>query len=359
MLMNFGLFLWSEYVTDFVPDMAEIIDVVNNFRIMSKRQKALQETSTTFENSAPVHLSQVPSKPVSRLAPTPSGFLHLGNAVNFLVTWAIVRSCKGCLHLRIDDMDGIRFRPDVLEDVFADLDWLGLDWDTGPTGPDDFYQNFSLQRKKEYYRDRLQALDKIRPMTFVCSCSRASIKKLSPSGLYPGTCRNAGLSFEPGVHAVRLRVDGDSVIQVNDQCIDLAPAFGDFVLWRRDDQPSYHLASLLEDEEGGVNFVVRGRDLLFSTAAQIYLAQCFGFSLFPACRFIHHGLVLGRNGEKLSKSRGAYALKDLRQSGESPAGAVKTAARILGLEHDTIFTAGDLIYALRSSIRQDAFFKPA
>ena len=297
-------------------------------------------------------LSQVPFRPVSRLAPTPSGFLHLGNAVNFLVTWAIVRSRKGRLHLRIDDMDGIRFRPDVLEDIFTSLDWLGLDWDTGPSGPDDFYQNFSLQKKKEYYRGRLQALDKMRRKTFVCRCSRASIKKVSPNGLYPGTCRNAGLAFESGRHTVRLRVDNDTGgIQVNNQRIDLAEVFGDFVLWRKDDQPSYHLASLLEDEDGGINFIVRGRDLLFSTAAQIYLARCFGFSSFPESEFIHHRLVWGSNGEKLSKSRGAYALKDLKQSGGSPANAVKTAARILGLKHNTILTAQDLKQALNSFIR--------
>ena len=311
----------------------------------------MQETSILFENSSPMSLSQVPSMPVSRLAPTPSGFLHLGNAVNFLVTWAIVRSRKGRLHLRIDDMDGIRFRPDVLEDIFTSLDWLGLDWDTGPSGPDDFYQHFSLQKKKEYYRGRLQGLDKMRRKTFVCRCSRASIKKVSPNGLYPGTCRTAGLAFESGRHAVRLRVDNDTGIQVNNQRIDLTEVFGDFVLWRKDDQPSYHLASLLEDEDGDINFIVRGRDLLFSTAAQIYLAQCFGFSSFPETRFIHHGLVLGDNGEKLSKSRGAYALKNLKQSGGSPANAVKTAARVLGLKHNTILTAQDLKHALRSFIR--------
>jgi len=312
----------------------------------------LQGTSIIFESSSPFCLSSVPINPVSRLAPTPSGFLHLGNAVNFLVTWAIVRSRNGRLHLRIDDMDGIRFRPDVLEDIFTSLDWLGLDWDTGPAGPDDFYQNHSLQKKKEYYRDRLHALNKTGKTgqnTFVCRCSRASIKKVSPNGLYPGTCRNAGIVFEPGLHTVRLKVDNDTFVQVNNQPIDLAGTFGDFVLWRKDDQPSYHLASLLEDEEGGINFIVRGRDLLLSTAAQIYLAQCFGFSSFSACRFIHHGLVLGDNGEKLSKSRGAYALKDLRQSGGSFANAVKTAACVLGLKHNTIFTAQDLKKALNST----------
>jgi len=314
----------------------------------------VQGNSIIFENSSPLSLSNVPANPISRLAPTPSGFLHLGNAVNFLVAWAIVRSRKGRLHLRIDDMDGVRFRPNVLEDIFASLEWLGLDWDTGPTGPDDFYQNFSLYKKKEYYRERLQALtldqagnaDKTGPHTFVCRCSRASIKKISSNGLYPGTCRHEGLAFEPGLHAVRLRVDSDACIQVNNTSVNLADTFGDFVVWRKDDQPSYHLASLLEDEDGGINFIVRGRDLIISTAAQIYLARCFGFTSFPACRFLHHGLILGDKGEKLSKSRGAYALKDMRQSGGSFTGAVKAAARVLGVRHSGISTAQDLKQSL-------------
>jgi len=308
----------------------------------------VQETSILFKNSSPVCLSNVPAIPVSRLAPTPSGFLHLGNAVNFLVTWAIVRSRNGRLHLRIDDMDGIRFRPDVLDDIFSSLEWLGLDWDTGPSGPDDFYQNFSLHKKKEYYRGRLQVLNDAEPHFFVCRCSRASIKKISPTGLYPGTCRDAGLSFEPGHTAVRLRVDKDAFIRVETQQINLADTFGDFVVWRKDDQPSYHLASLLEDEDNHINFIVRGQDLFLSTAAQIYLARCFGFSSFPNCRFVHHGLVRADNGEKLSKSRGAYALKDLRASGGSYKSALKTAARVLGVNPHGIFTAQDLIRALAS-----------
>nr|WP_321399450.1 glutamate--tRNA ligase family protein [uncultured Desulfobacter sp.] len=309
----------------------------------------MPETSLLFKNSPPVCISNIPAHPVSRLAPTPSGFLHLGNAVNFIVTWALVRSRNGQLHLRIDDMDGIRFRPDVLDDIFASLEWLGLDWDTGPSGPDDFYQNFSLHKKREYYRDRLQALneaDDAGPHIFVCRCSRASIKKISPSGLYPGTCRGAGLVFEPGRNAVRLRVDKNARIQVENQVIDLAETFGDFVVWRKEDQPSYHLASLLEDEDNHINFIVRGQDLLLSTAAQIYLAHCFGFSSFPNCRFVHHGLVFAENGEKLSKSRGAYSLKDLRASGGTFIDAVKTAARVLGVNRDAIFTAQDLKQAL-------------
>lgn len=280
--------------------------------------------------------------PVSRLAPTPSGFLHLGNAVNFLVTWAIVRARGGVLHLRIDDMDGIRFREDVLEDIFYSLEWLGLDWDLGPSGPMDFFSRHSLQLRKEFYREQLTLLGEKSGKTFACGCSRKEIQKRSQSGLYPGTCRAAGKPFEAGTRAVRIKVDHDAMIRVNGICIDLARVFGDFILWRKDDQPAYQLASLLEDEAAGITLVVRGEDLLHSTAAQIYLARCFGFTAFPSACFVHHSLVMGKDGEKLSKSRGAYALKDLRETGQGPEMAVKAAASVLGISPDRVLTAADL-----------------
>ncbi|WDP89512.1 MAG: tRNA glutamyl-Q synthetase [Desulfobacter sp.] len=291
----------------------------------------------------PIHIPALPETLVSRLAPTPSGFLHLGNAVNFLVTWALVRRRGGILHLRIDDMDGIRFRQDILEDIFHGLDWLGLDWDMGPQGPDEFHRTFSLQAKKEYYRERMTTLGAASGSTFACECSRAAIKKISPSGIYPGTCRRAGHPFIPGKNAIRLKVARNSIVRAGGQQINLADTFGDFVLWRRDDQPSYQLASLLEDDSSGINLIVRGEDLLLSTAAQRYTAALFGLSSFPACRILHHGLLLGTDGEKLSKSRGAYALKDIRESGQGPQKAFREAARVLGLPKNEIFAARDLL----------------
>ena len=80
----------------------------------------------------------------SRIAPTPSGFLHLGNALNFIFTWLVVRKNQGKLHLRIDDIDALRFRPEYLQDIFYALEWLGLDWDSGPSGPEDFLSHHSL-----------------------------------------------------------------------------------------------------------------------------------------------------------------------------------------------------------------------
>ena len=297
------------------------------------------------EHLSALNLDGIPDAPVSRLAPTPSGFLHLGNAVNFLVTWALVRHRKGHLHLRIDDMDGIRFRQDVLESIFQELDWLGLDWDTGPQSPDEFHRDFSLQARRDVYMGGLEQL-MAEGHAFACTCSRRMIKAASTNGLYPGTCRSAGHALEPGQNAVRLTVPSDARVRVGETGFDLGGTFGDFVLWRRDDQPSYQLASLMEDEAAGSNFIVRGADLLPSTAAQLYLADCFGYKRFPACTFLHHGLVMGGDGEKLSKSRGAYALKDMRESGLGPESAFRAAARVLGVAGHDVGSARDLVLAL-------------
>lgn len=285
----------------------------------------------------------LPERPVSRIAPTPSGFLHLGNAVNFLVTWVLVRSLNGRLHLRIDDMDGIRLRTDVLEDIFVSLDWLGLDWDEGPDGPDSFFKKFSLQLRKADYWERLHGLQARSGRAFVCDCSRSAIKKTSKTGLYPGTCRDKGLTFVPEQNTIRLKVPANSRIGIGGREVELSSTFGDFILWRRDNQPSYQLASLVEDDSAGMSLIVRGEDLFFSTAAQLYLADCFDYTGFPACCFIHHGLITGADGEKLSKSRGAYALKDLRESGMGPEPAVREAAKILGLDRDQAATADELL----------------
>lgn len=291
----------------------------------------------------PLDKTGIPEKPVSRIAPTPSGYLHLGNAVNFLVTWALVRARGGSLHLRIDDMDGIRFRGEVLEDIFESLEWLGLDWDTGPTGPDAFYADFSLQKRREFYRSELDRFQRRTGKLFACACSRSAIKKAAPSGLYPGTCRHCGLPLVPNKTAMRVQVDEGVMVRVNGQVLDLSKTFGDFLLWRKDDQPAYQFASLLEDEARQVNFIVRGEDLLPSTAAQLYLAELFKTEHFRRCTFVHHGLILGEDGGKLSKSRGAYALKDMREAGVTPDRVWKTAARFLGLDPGHVDSARDLI----------------
>lgn len=292
-----------------------------------------------------VFCPQPSSQPVvSRMAPTPSGYLHLGNAVNFLVTWVWVRRQGGTLHLRIDDMDGIRTRPEIVEDIFRSLEWLGLDWDSGPMGPEAFYREFSLQHRRDYYRECLMQCRKETDLLFACSCSRKKIAAAGKKGLYPGTCRYCAHPLVKDHTALRLHVAKGTLMAVGTEEISLDEAMGDFVLWRKDDMPAYHLASVLEDAAHGVNLIVRGRDLLVSTAAQLYLAEVLGADLFQKCQFYHHDLILDQDGKKLSKSRGAYALKDLREYGGDPASVFRSAAPFLGIApEETVTSLADLL----------------
>ena len=280
----------------------------------------------------------------SRLAPTPSGYLHLGNGVNFLHTWLRVRKAGGVLKLRIDDLDGERCRPVYIEDIFRQLDWLGLDWDEGPTGPDDFGRHHSQQLRMQRYREVLENLRQ-RTRLFTCTCSRKEIQRRSPNGLYPGTCRH--LTHRSGAsHALRLLVEPGPILEVAGQTIDLSRELGDFVVWRRDDRPAYQLASLVDDLDDRINLIVRGEDLRGSTAAQLYLAGKMGRGEFARVHFIHHPLLFGPDGRKLSKSDDSLSLAALRVRGETPLSVYRAVARQLAINPAEISSLADLLAAL-------------
>lgn len=246
---------------------------------------------------------------ISRLAPTPSGYLHLGNALNFLITWQFVRSHRGRLLLRIDDADSTRSRPEYVEDIFRTLEWLGIDWDIGPTGPDDFYTSYSQTAQQEKYRAAIGGHDRI----YACSCSRKSIRKAFGTAIYRGSCRARQLPYIKGKTARRIVVDRP--IQDGDRTIELAGTMGDFVIWTRDDTPAYQLVSLVEDESYGVTHIFRGEDLHTSTLAQRYLAEELGCISFLQASVYHHELLYDRAGNKLAKSADALSLNALRESG--------------------------------------------
>lgn len=280
----------------------------------------------------------------SRLAPTPSGYLHLGNGVNFLHTWLRVRKAGGVLKLRIDDLDGDRCKPEYIEDIFRQLDWLGLDWDEGPSSPDDFNRHHSQRLRLERYREVLENLRQ-RTRLFACICSRKEIQRRSPSGLYPGTCRR--LSHRSGAEqAMRILVGPEAVLEVDGRTIDLSREMGDFVVWRRDDRPAYQLASLVDDLDDRINLIVRGEDLRGSTAAQIYLAAILDRGEFARAHFIHHPLLFGPDGRKLSKSDDALSLAALRVRGETPLPIYRAVARQLAISPLEISSLADLLAAL-------------
>jgi glutamyl-tRNA synthetase len=280
----------------------------------------------------------------SRLAPTPSGFLHLGNAVNFLHTWLLVRKAGGALKLRIDDLDSNRCRPEYIEDIFRQLDWLGLDWDEGPSTPDDFARHHSQRLRLDRYREALELL-RAGDCLFACTCSRKEILQHSPGGLYPGTCRQ--LNLRPvGPYAWRLRVEPGTSLEIGGVSRELALEMGDFVVWRRDGQPAYQLASLVDDRDDRTNLIVRGEDLRGSTAAQLYLAAQLSWHEFAGSRFIHHPLLPAPDGRKLSKSDDALSLAALRERGASPLLAYRAVARQLGINPQEIGTLAELLAAL-------------
>lgn len=283
----------------------------------------------------------------SRLAPTPSGYLHLGNAVNFLITWLMVRTAGGILKLRIDDADSDRTQPEYIEDIFCQLDWLGITWDDGPSGPDDFLRHHSQRLRQERYRAVLEELAAT-GLLFPCACSRKQIREHSASGLYPGTCR--GRHQPPaGEHSIRLAVPAETMVQVGDQPVSLGAAMGDFVLWRRDNQPAYQLASLVDDLDDRITCIVRGKDLLASTAAQLYLATLLGATgePFRNITFHHHPLIPGAGGQKLSKSDNALSLHAMREAGVTPVLIYQAAARVLELNPYPVESLDDLLLAFR------------
>ncbi|MEM7658574.1 MAG: glutamate--tRNA ligase family protein [Bacteroidota bacterium] len=257
----------------------------------------------------------------TRFAPTPSGYLHQGNAVNLAVTWLWARLEGGSIRLRIDDLDQARVRPEYVEDVFVSLEWLGLDYDIGPMGPEDHERNFSqIHRVEEYQKVLGQLWEEGR--LFACDCSRKQIRAAHPAGLYTGRCRERGLDQEKPNTALRLRTD-ETLIRWEDLAqgkvqLQLSKVMPDFVVRRKDGIPAYQIASLVDDHTYGTTAFIRGADLLESTAAQHVLAHQLGWDLFEQAECLHHPLLTDEKGEKLSKSAGASSLKHMRESGLMP-----------------------------------------
>lgn len=250
----------------------------------------------------------------SRIAPTPSGFLHSGNGLNFILTYLLTRVQNGKLILRIDDLDQQRMRQEYLDDIFLSLDWLGIDWDQGPSGVTDHLKNYSQVLKLDAYQKRLQQL---LPYSFACECSRKDIARLSVDGKYPGTCRHKKLDYKPTITSLRKISNKNSVtwddLIIGNVEVNLCDEMGDFIIYKKDGKPAYQLSSLHDDLEMGSSLIVRGLDLKQSTAAQLFLAEAMGEDLFAKVNFVHHPLIRDLKGNKLSKSEGAISLKYQRE----------------------------------------------
>jgi len=282
---------------------------------------------------APGTVKDLPPSGRTRIAPTPSGFLHAGNAINFLLAARLAGATGATLLLRIDDLDAPRVRPEYVEDIFRSLEWLGIAWDEGPSGPEDLAANWSQRLRLPRYHTLLAALRE-KGVLYACDCSRSVLRQASLDGRYPGTCRDRGLPLDTPDRAWRLRVPDDAAIAIppligSERMVRLADAMGDPVLRQRDGMPAYQIASLADDVDHGITFIVRGEDLLISSACQLHLASLPGLEGFLRTRFLHHPLLLGEDGHKLSKSDGASSLKAMREAGRSPDALHRQADRLL------------------------------
>lgn len=292
----------------------------------------------------------------TRLAPTPSGFLHVGNILSFAVTATIARQMGATIFLRIDDMDRERADLRYVQDVFDTLRFLDIPWDEGPKDIREFEKEYSQVHRLDLYRGALEEL-RARGLVFACSCSRTQVTRDSFQGAYAGTCRDRGLLFGAKDVTWRLRTEPVEYVEVKtwrrgedlgqeglraedagvgrgkekQVKVTLPASMQDFVVRKRDGFPAYQLTSVLDDLYFGIDWVVRGEDLWPSTIAQHYLARALRKKAFNDIIFYHHPLLREANGHKLSKSAGATSIQHLRQEGWRPTDIYALAGRMLGL----------------------------
>ncbi|MDX2037670.1 MAG: tRNA glutamyl-Q(34) synthetase GluQRS [Isosphaeraceae bacterium] len=272
-----------------------------------------------------------PDRVVGRLAPSPTGGLHVGHARTFLVAWLAVRSRGGRLILRIEDIDAGRVRPGAAEAAIADLAWLGIDWDEGP---------IHQSTRFDHYRAALEGWI-ARGLVYPCTCTRAEIERAASAPhageegpTYPGSC--ASRTAEEGVDlerrgiafAWRFRTD-DRRVGWNDLVVGPIERGlgGDFIIAREPFAPSYQLAVSVDDALMGVTQVLRGDDLIPSTPRQIRLLESL------EARVPHYGhipLVHDADGRRLAKRDGSIKLAALREAGIDPRRLIGYLARSCG-----------------------------
>ncbi|MDG0789454.1 tRNA glutamyl-Q(34) synthetase GluQRS [Cohnella ginsengisoli] len=308
-----------------------------------------------------------------RFAPTPSGRLHLGNALTALLAWLQIRSAGGEIVLRLEDLDRQRCKPELAAQLPGELRWLGVDWDEGPDvgGPHVPYEQSERTALYESVLDELQRQGRLYP----CYCSRADLQAAAsaPHGLdaegpaYPGTCREltAAERAERALRktpSLRFAMDAGAAYRFEDG-IAGETAFpgasgGDFVVRRADGIVAYQLAVVADDIDMQITDVLRGWDLLDSTPRQLALYEALGC---PPPRFAHSPLLLGADGSRLSKRHGSVSLQELReQFGVRAERLVGFLAWLAGL-HDRIEAAKpvELIAAFDlSSVRRQTVTLP-
>jgi len=254
---------------------------------------------------------------VGRLAPSPTGAQHIGNARTYLIAWLSARTQNGRIILRMEDIDSPRVKPGAAEQACADLRWLGLDWDAGPV---------VQTQRLALYQTALRRLQQCE-LVYPCTCTRSDVGQAASAPhvehegpTYPGTCsvrRVADAAALAGqLHSWRFRVGSTTPAFVDGYQgmvrLDLQRAGGDFVVWKSADTPAYQLAVVVDDADLGVTEVVRSDDLLMSTPRQLLLYEALGLR---TPQFVHVPLVVGPDGRRLAKRHGDTRLAALRSAG--------------------------------------------
>lgn len=258
----------------------------------------------------------------TRIAPTPSGFLHLGNVFSFRLTTQLAKEKDASVLLRIDDLDRDRVEERYVKDIFDTLQFLDISYDEGPQDYSAYVHQWSQVHRMPLYRAALDHLKTTAPL-FACTCSRTEIARQSSDGGYPGTCRDKDIPLDTEGASWRLRTDSP-----------LDPSIRDFIIRKKDGMPAYQLSSLIDDLHFNINLIVRGEDLRPSTEAQRYLSRFIpGGEAFRLATILHHPLIPDAQGQKLSKSTGSTSIQFLKASGLPP----KDILEMIALPDSAIF----------------------
>ena len=267
----------------------------------------------------------------TRIAPTPSGFLHVGNILSFAITSAMAQKDNAKVFLRIDDLDQARASDKYVQDIFDTLNYLEMPWDRGPNNVQDFRDNWSQASRMGLYHDALTRLcDK--GLVFACTCSRQQVKNSQPCACLgrhiPLDTKNAAWRLITGTNKLEIGNYNGQITQTA-----LPPEMQNFIIRRRDGIPAYQLASVVDDLYYNIELIVRGQDLWSSTIAQHELALALDESRFSRIKFYHHPLLLEESGQKLSKSAGSTSIKYLRENGRKPSDIYTMIGKMIGIEH--------------------------
>jgi glutamyl-Q tRNA(Asp) synthetase len=284
--------------------------------------------------------ARLPPSPITRFAPSPTGFLHLGHVANAIYVWGVARALGGRVLLRVEDHDRGRSRSEFEVAALEDLEWLGLAPDLGTAA--ELRQGASPHRQSNCgvaYRAALETLTHT-ARVYACDCTRRTIAAeagdpFNEETRYTGRCRDRGLSLadgrgirvvlEPGTEAFTDALLGPVEQVPSEQC-------GDLLLLDRAGNWTYQFAVVVDDGRHEVDLVIRGEDLLPSTGRQIRLSRMLGRERPPV--FLHHPLIRKEDGAKLSKSSGDTGIRELRQAGASREAVLGRAAWLVGLQKE-------------------------